>query len=289
VQRSFHSSSKALSTALAQHRNSNHNNKQTPFDFTPENHKKVQALLSKYPPSYSASAIIPLLWLAQEQNSNWVPLSAMDKIAQIVDVAPIRVYETCTFYTMFNREPMPKYHIQLCGTTPCQLCGAEKIKEAIREHLGVEEGEHTSDGLFVYNEVECLGACVNAPMIQVNNHEFYEDLTPESMKKLLDNWRNGVPNKVGPQNPKMKSCEGPMGQTTLLNLDAITPVCRDLDAALADITKAAADAKARGPPPPPPKPAPTRQQARKAEFKADVTISPQWQEVRKQMRGPTPK
>jgi len=170
----------------------------------------------------------------------------MNKIAQIVDVAPIRVYETCSFYTMFNREPMPKYHIQLCGTTPCQLCGAQTIKDTLQSHLGVAEGEPTADGLFVYNEVECLGACVNAPMIQVNSHEFYEDLTPDSMRALLDNWKAGKPNKVGPQNSKMKSCEGPQGQTTLHDLDTIPVVCRDLNALrAAEQLKAAQAAQAQ--------------------------------------------
>jgi len=252
LRREFKSAIPAHSGPLPQHRNSKHNNAQTPFEFTSENQKHVQHILSKYPPSYQASAIIPLLWLAQDQNNNWVSLAAMNKIAEIIDIAPIRVYETCSFYTMFNREPMPKYHIQLCGTTPCQLCGAQKIKETIRDYLGVAEGEHTKDGLFVYNEVECLGACVNAPMIQVNNHEFYEDLTPESVKALIDNWKAGKPNKVGPQNPKMKSCEGPLGQTTLHNIDAIPNVCRDLDALkvveqkrLEAAAKAAAEAKAK--------------------------------------------
>jgi len=241
--RTFKSSAAAMSGALVQHRPSKHNNPNTPFEFTPENQKHVQHILSKYPPSYQASAIIPLLWIAQEQNNNWVPLAAMNKIAQIVDIAPIRVYETCSFYTMFNREPMPKYHIQLCGTTPCQLCGAEKLKESLRDYLGVAEGEHTSDGLFVYNEVECLGACVNAPMIQVNNHEFYEDLTPESMRALIDNWRAGKPVRVGPQN-HMVSCEGPQGKTSLHNIDTIPNVCRDLDAVrVAAEAKKVADAK----------------------------------------------
>jgi NADH dehydrogenase (ubiquinone) flavoprotein 2 len=177
---------------------------------------------------------MPLLQLAQEQNSNWLPLSAMNKIAELLDMPAIRVYEVATFYSMYNREPVGKYHIQLCGTTPCQLCGAEKIKSAIEKHLGIHEGETSKDGLFTLSEVECLGACVNAPMIQVNNHEFYENLTEESTIKLLDGWRAGRPPKVGPQN-NQSNCEGPQGKTSLKTVPAA--ICRDLDQIKADLNK----------------------------------------------------
>ena len=110
------------------------------FEFTKENQDRIKALLQRYPPNYKRSAVIPLLYLAQEQNDNWVPLSGMNKIAEILDMAPIRVYEVATFYTMFNRAPVGKFHLQVCGTTPCQLCGAEKIIETIEKHLHVHCG-----------------------------------------------------------------------------------------------------------------------------------------------------
>ena len=109
----------------------------------------------------------------------------MDKVAAMVGVAPMRVYEVATFYTMFNREPVGKYFIQLCGTTPCMVCGSEAIKKAIEDKLGIKEGETTKDGLFTLREVECLGACANAPMVQLND-DYYECLTPKSVGDLLD-------------------------------------------------------------------------------------------------------
>jgi len=111
-----------------------------PWDFNAESKEKIKTILTRYPPSYKRSAVIPLLYVAQEQNANWVPLAAMNKIAQVLDMPPIRVYEVASFYTMFNRTPVGKYHIQLCGTTPCQLCGAEKIQQTIEKHLGINTG-----------------------------------------------------------------------------------------------------------------------------------------------------
>jgi NADH dehydrogenase (ubiquinone) flavoprotein 2 len=122
----------------------------------------------------------------------------MNKVAQILDMPPIRVYEVATFYTMYNRQKVGKFHIQVCGTTPCQLCGAEKIKQAAFEYAGVShDGEVSKDGVFCVQEVECLGACSNAPMVQVNNHEFYENLTPETMKSVMEALKLGKPLKVG--------------------------------------------------------------------------------------------
>lgn len=151
---------------------------------------------------------MPLLYLAQEQNNNHLTLAGMNHIAEMLKVPPIRVYEVATFFSMYNRTPVGKYHIQLCGTTPCMLCGAEKVKEAITKHVGIKDGETSKDGLFTLNEVECLGACTNAPMIQVNNELFFENLTPESMVKLLDDWKAGKEVKRGPQNGQ-HNCEGP--------------------------------------------------------------------------------
>ncbi|GMI28687.1 hypothetical protein TeGR_g14481, partial [Tetraparma gracilis] len=171
-----------------------------------------------HPPSYKKSGIIPLLDLAQRQHGGWLPLAAMDKVAKIVGVAPMRVYEVATFYTMFNREKVGKYFMQLCGTTPCMICGSEDIKRTIMKHLDIEDGETTEDGLFTLKEVECLGACANAPMIQMND-DYYECLTPRTTVELLEACRAGSPPQMGkwgslPMNGQV-SCEGPLGKTSL--------------------------------------------------------------------------
>jgi len=148
-------------------------------------------------------------------------LAAMDKVAKIVDVDEIRVYEVATFYTMFNRTRVGKYYIQLCGTTPCMICGSEEIKHAIEEHLGIKEGETTEDGLFTLREVECMGTCANAPMIQLND-DYYECLTKETTIALLEACKAGNPPKMGkwgslPMNGQV-SCEGPLGKTSLFEI-----------------------------------------------------------------------
>jgi NADH dehydrogenase (ubiquinone) flavoprotein 2 len=156
-----------------QHRtNDASNTPDMPFDFTVENYKVVNTVLAKYPKNYAQSAIIPLLDLAQRQCGNFLPVAAMDKVAQVCGVPPVAVYEVASFYTMFNRERVGKYFIQLCGTTPCMVNGAEEIKQTICAHLGIEDGGTTADGLFTLKEVECLGACANAPMVQIND-DFY--------------------------------------------------------------------------------------------------------------------
>jgi NADH dehydrogenase (ubiquinone) flavoprotein 2 len=191
----------------------------TYFDFTEENYARVTQIMSRYPDNYKCAAIIPLLDLAQRQHGGWLPLAAMDKVARIVKTAPIRVYEVASFYTMFNRERVGKYFIQLCGTTPCMVCGSEEIKHTIEQHLGIQEGETTEDGLFTLREVECLGACVNAPMVQIND-DCYESLTPESTIQILESCKQGKIVPVGkwgskPMNGQV-SCEGPLGKTSLL-------------------------------------------------------------------------
>jgi len=194
------------------------NSEDTPFDFTPENYKIVKTILNKYPRNYKQSGIIPLLDLAQRQCGNFLPLAAMKKVAEVCGVAPVRVYEVASFYTMFNRERVGKYFIQLCGTTPCMVNGSEEIKATICKHLGIEDGGTTADGLFTLKEVECLGACANAPMIQIND-DFYECLTPATTIEVLESCRKGAPlpmTKWGsrPMNGQL-SCEGPLGKTTL--------------------------------------------------------------------------
>ncbi|GAB5357559.1 hypothetical protein AAMO2058_000384600 [Amorphochlora amoebiformis] len=226
-----------FSAGIVQHRHTDINNLETKFEFTAESKKEIEIVLKKFPPQYKASATIPLLYIAQEQEGagNWLTLAAMNKIAELLEVPPMNVYEVATFYTMFNREPVGKYHIQLCGTTPCMVagCGAETIKKVVMDELKIGEGETTPDGLFTLTEVECLGACVNAPMIQVNNKEFYEHLTPESMKALLDTWKAGGTPKEGNQN-HVKTCEGPLGKTSLKGPEPGFPEFLDIDKMVAD-------------------------------------------------------
>lgn len=193
------------------------------FDFTPDNYKIVKSILSKYPDNYKQSGIIPLLDLAQRQNGGWLPVAAMDKVAQICEVQPSRVYEVASFYTMFNRQKVGKYFIQLCGTTPCMICGSEDIKKTIENHLGIKNGETTKDGLFTLLEVECLGACANAPMVQLND-DYYECLTPKTVIELLEACKAGKPPEMGkwgslPMNGQV-SCEGPLGKTSLFETPA---------------------------------------------------------------------
>ena len=169
-----------------QHVDRPYNNKKTAFDFTAENYARIDKLLKKFPANYKQSAMMPMLFLAQEQNNNWLPLSAMDKIAEILDLPPIRVYEVATFYTMYNREPVGRFHILVCGTTSCMVMGAEAVKAAAKQFAGVaHDGDISADGNFCITEGECLGACTNAPMVQVNNHWFYENLTPDSMQQEI--------------------------------------------------------------------------------------------------------
>lgn len=174
---------------------------------------------------------MPLLWLAQKQNNNHITVQAMQKIAKICEVPDMAVYEVASFYTMYNRFPVGKYHLQICGTTPCMVRGARKVIDAAMENAGVKHmGEVSKDGLFCISEVECLGACVNAPMMQVNNEWFYEDLTGESISKIMDEWRSGAEPKKGPQIDRNFS-EGPMGRTSLNTGFKSSPINRDFAAA----------------------------------------------------------
>jgi NADH-quinone oxidoreductase E subunit len=160
------------------------------FEFTPENLDRAKAHIAKYPPGREASAVLPLLWIAQEQHGGWLPRAAMDHVAGILGMAPIRVYEVATFYTMFNLRPVGRYLLQACTTTPCWLRGSDGVVEACERKLGISIGATTKDGLFTLVEVECLGACVNAPVLQVNN-DFYEDLDGPATEALLDALRSG--------------------------------------------------------------------------------------------------
>jgi NADH dehydrogenase (ubiquinone) flavoprotein 2 len=209
-----------------------------PWEFTKANMEKVNEILSHYPSNYKQSGIIPMLDLAQQQHGGWVPVAAMDAIAKIVGVAPIRVYEVATFYSMFNRTKVGKYHLLVCGTTPCMIRGSRDIEDALLEHLGVKRNEVTSDGLFSVGEMECMGCCVNAPMIAVADYtkgsdgytyNYYEDLTPKRVVELVEMLRRGETPPRGTQNPERKNCGPAGGMTTLLG-EPKPPPCRDLDA-----------------------------------------------------------
>ena len=166
------------------------------FEFTPVNVERARAHIAKYPPGREASAVLPLLDLAQRQMGGWVPRAAMDYVAGLLGMAPIRVYEVATFYTMFNLRPVGRYLLQVCTTTPCWLRGSDAVVAACEKKLGIGIGGKTEDGLFSMIEVECLGACVNAPVLQVND-DFYEDLDGSSTEALIDALRAGSPPPPG--------------------------------------------------------------------------------------------
>ena len=166
------------------------------FDFTDDNLERAKAHIAKYPAGRQASAVLPLLDLAQRQHGGWLPRAAMDRVAELLEMAPIRVYEVATFYTMFNLRPVGRYLLQVCTTTPCWLRGSEQVVSTCETKLGISVGGTTPDGLFTLVEVECLGACVNAPILQVND-DFYEDLDGPATEALLDALRDGKPPMPG--------------------------------------------------------------------------------------------
>ena len=166
------------------------------FEFTPENLEKAKAHIAKYPPGRQQSAVLPLLDLAQRQSGGWLPQAAMHCVAAMLGMPRIRVYEVATFYTMFNLRPVGRWFLQACTTTPCVLRGSDAVVAACEKKLGIGIGETTEDGLFTLVEVECLGACVNAPILQVND-DYYEDLDGPKTEALLDALREGKPPPVG--------------------------------------------------------------------------------------------
>jgi NADH-quinone oxidoreductase subunit E len=194
----------------------------TSFAFDDESNALIAKYLAKYPPGRQASAVLPLLDLAQRQmgrstGSAWVPRVAMDEIARILGMAPIRVYEVATFYLMFNTEPVGRFHLQLCTTTPCWLRGSDEVVAACRKFTGIKGWKETSaDGNFTMTEVECVGACVNAPILQVND-DFYEDMDAESTERLLAALLRGEAPKPGSMIGRETSAPegGPMTLTTL--------------------------------------------------------------------------
>ncbi len=193
-----------------------------PFAFDAASEAEIGRILKKYPPSRAASALLPLLYLAQSQmlrttGSAWVSRPAMDVIAARLNMPPIRVYEVATFYLMFNTQPIGRYHLQVCGTTPCWLRGAEDIARACRDETGIPAFGNTSeDRVFHMSEVECLGACVNAPILQVDD-DYYEDLDYDRTRALLQALRRGERPAPGSTIGRMTSApEG--GPTTLVEV-----------------------------------------------------------------------
>lgn len=172
------------------------------FTFSAENLARAKTIIAKYPKKQSA--VMPLLTLAQKQNNNWLSKAAMDTVAEMLDMPPVRVYEVASFYTMYNLEPTGKHVIEVCTTTPCWLMGSDKIVEACERRLGITLGETTRDGEFTLKEVECLGACVNAPMCGIGEH-YYEDLTPQNVVRIIDDLAMGRQPKPGPQSGRRSS------------------------------------------------------------------------------------
>ncbi|MFM7779141.1 MAG: NADH-quinone oxidoreductase subunit NuoE [Alphaproteobacteria bacterium] len=189
------------------------------FAFDAESEAKIATILKRYPEGKQASAVIPLLYVAQRQmgrltQSAWVPRVAMDVIAERLSMPPIRVYEVATFYFMFNMKPIGRHHLQLCGTTPCMLRGSDDVLRACKDVGGLKGvGDTSADGVFTLTEVECLGACVNAPILQIDD-DYYEDLDYESTVKLLEAFKRGETPKPGSAIGRMASA--PAGEQTVL-------------------------------------------------------------------------
>ncbi|CDM26353.1 hypothetical protein DTO013E5_7736 [Penicillium roqueforti] len=228
--RAFSAGSQRFSESLSVHRNKPNNNPTLPFKFSEQNLTLADEILKRYPPQYKKAAVMPLLDLGQRQHG-FTSISVMNEVARMLEMPPMRVYEVATFYTMYNREPVGKYFVQICTTTPCQLggCGSTAIVKAITEHLGISPGHTTEDGLFTYIEVECLGACVNAPMVQIND-DYYEDLTPESIKNILTALKDsatatGAATKIPTPGPVSgrHSCENSAGLTNLTDVPVWHP------------------------------------------------------------------
>ena len=166
------------------------------FKFTADNEKEIKRIIAKYPKGRQASAVMPLLDLAQRQHENWIPMAAIEAIAERLEMAEIRVLEVATFYTMFNLKPVGKYFLQACTTTPCWLRGSDEMMRCVKDRYDISSGQTSACGRFSLLEVECLGACVNAPILQVND-DYYEDLDYETTRALLESLEADDPLPVG--------------------------------------------------------------------------------------------
>ncbi len=168
------------------------------FEFNQENLEEVNKILAKYPEDRKKSAVMPLLDLAQRQNYNYISKDIIKSISDILDLPEIRVYEVATFYSMYNLKPVGKFLLQVCCTTPCMLRGSEDLIKLCKEKFDIGLNETSGDGYFTLKEVECLGACVNAPMVQIND-DYFEDLTPKTFEEILNKLKNDKPVKIGSQ------------------------------------------------------------------------------------------
>ena len=184
-----------------------------PFAFTAENKAIAEKIIAKYPKGRQASAVMPLLDLAQKQNGGWLNVPAIEMVAAMLDMPYIRAYEVATFYTMYHLEPVGKHVVEICTTTPCWLRNCAEVERACRDVLGIDYGETTADGMFTLHEVECLGACVNAPMVSIDR-EYFEDLDYDSTKKVLEAFKRGEKPAAGPQVDRRTSA--PIGGATTL-------------------------------------------------------------------------
>jgi len=186
------------------------------FEFNPASLEAAKVIITKYPKDKQQSAVMALLYIAQKQNSNWIPLAAMKCIGKFLEMPYIKVYEVATFYTMYNLSPVGKHFIQVCTTTPCMIRGAHKLVEACKEKISENENELSKDLSCSWMEVECLGACVNAPMMQIND-EYYEDLNKEKTLKILDTILSGETPKPGSYRGRINN-EPENNRKTLMDL-----------------------------------------------------------------------
>ncbi len=178
-----------------------------PFIFLPHNQKKAEEIIARYPETRQASAILPLLDLAQRQAEGWLPREAIEYVADLLKISPIRAYEVATFYTMFNLSPRGKYLLQVCTTTPCQLAGSNQVLDVCNKIANVPQGKTSDDGIFTVVEVECLGACVNGPVVQIND-DYFEDLNAERMTNILNKLKLGK--DVKPGSTISRQCSAPL-------------------------------------------------------------------------------
>ena len=193
-----------------------HDNQPNEFKFSEENLKKAEEILTKYPEKNRKSAVMPFLYLAQKQNSNWIPLAAMKYIANYLSMPYISVYEIATFYSMYNLAPVGKYFFQVCTTTPCMLRGAYKLVDVCKNKISKNENEISKDGKISWVEVECLGACVNSPMMQIND-DYFEDLDEQKLEKIIENIKQDM--KIEPGSYKgRKSSEPENNRSTLMDV-----------------------------------------------------------------------
>ncbi len=183
------------------------------FEFNEKNIEVAKKIISNYPVGKQQSAVMALLYIAQRQNNNWIPLSAMKYVAKFLDMPYIKVYEVATFYSMYNLAPVGDHFFQVCTTTPCMLRGANKLVEICKNKISPNENEISNDGKMSWIEVECLGACVNAPMIQINDH-YFEDLNETKIDKIIENIKQGQ--KIKPGSYKGRKSSEPENQRSTL-------------------------------------------------------------------------